>query len=318
MSHLATPSRFIGCDVGKTAIVIHDAAYGRTRTIANEPQALAAFAASLNPTCFVVCEATGGYERDLLAALIAGSVPAHRADARKVKAFIRSFGVLGKSDAIERRRTRPIWPGPVRRTPALERPRTRTAALAGVGPRQTRPRQGSPRLRQSSRRPRRRARPPLSRGARRKLRGANQGDRSRYQRPLRRMRGDRQGRPNPGHDPGRRCRKPPQPSSPSCPSSVRSHPTPGRRPRRPCAPSQSKRPDRRLSPNPWRKTRKSNASSSWPQSPPQNTIATLSAFYKRLLSAGKKPLVAITAIMRRTRRHRKRQTQSTPNRRHLS
>ncbi len=101
MSHLATPSRFIGCDVGKTAIVIHDAAYGRTRTIANEPQALAAFAASLNPTCFVVCEATGGYERDLLAALIAGSVPAHRADARKVKAFIRSFGVLGKSDAID-------------------------------------------------------------------------------------------------------------------------------------------------------------------------------------------------------------------------
>ena len=101
MSYPATPSRFIGCDVGKTAIVIHDAAYGRTRTIANEPQALADFAASLNSTCFIVCEATGGYERDLLAALIAGRVPAHRADARKVKAFIRSFGVLGKSDAID-------------------------------------------------------------------------------------------------------------------------------------------------------------------------------------------------------------------------
>jgi transposase len=101
MSRPATPSRFIGCDVGKTAIVIHDTASGRTQTIANEPQALSDFAASLGPTCFVVCEATGGYERELLAALIAASVPAHRADARKVKAFIRSFGTLGKSDAID-------------------------------------------------------------------------------------------------------------------------------------------------------------------------------------------------------------------------
>ena len=101
MSHPATPSRFIGCDVGKTAIVVFDTASGATRAIANEPQALSDFAASLEAACFVVCEATGGYERDLLAALIAAGVPACRADARKVKAFIRSFGTLGKSDAID-------------------------------------------------------------------------------------------------------------------------------------------------------------------------------------------------------------------------
>jgi transposase len=102
MSHPATPvSRFIGCDVGKTAIVVFDAAAGRADTIANEPQALSDFAASLEATCFVVCEATGGYEGALLAALLAAGVPAHRADARKVKAFIRSFGTLGKTDAID-------------------------------------------------------------------------------------------------------------------------------------------------------------------------------------------------------------------------
>lgn len=101
MSHPATPSRFIGCDVGKTAIVVFDTASGATRAIANEPQALSDFAASLEAACFVVCEATGGYERDLLAALISAGVPACRADARKVKAFIRSFGTLGKSDAID-------------------------------------------------------------------------------------------------------------------------------------------------------------------------------------------------------------------------
>ena len=38
-----------------------------------------------------------------MAVLIAAGVPAHRADARKVKAFIRSFGTLGKTDAIDAR-----------------------------------------------------------------------------------------------------------------------------------------------------------------------------------------------------------------------
>ena len=70
MSHAATPvSRFIGCDVGKTAIVVFEATSGRTRSIANEPQALSDFASRLDPTCFVVCEATGGYEGDLLGRL---------------------------------------------------------------------------------------------------------------------------------------------------------------------------------------------------------------------------------------------------------
>jgi len=101
MPHPATPSRFIGCDVGKAVIVVFDAMSGRSHSIANAPQALSDFAAGLEATCFVVCEATGGYENGLLAALFAAGVPAHRADARKVKAFIRSFGTLGKTDAID-------------------------------------------------------------------------------------------------------------------------------------------------------------------------------------------------------------------------
>jgi len=104
MSRSATPvARFIGCDVGKSSIVLFDSATQRSRTIPNEPQALADFAAALDARCFVVCEATGGYEAGLLAALLAAGVPSHRADARKVKAFIRSFGTLGKTDAIDAR-----------------------------------------------------------------------------------------------------------------------------------------------------------------------------------------------------------------------
>ncbi|WP_336814938.1 IS110 family transposase [Bosea sp. MMO-172] len=98
-----TPSRFLGCDVGRAEIVVFDSCDGTTRSIANRPDALAAFAAGLEPDGLVICEATGGYEDALLAALATAGRPAHRADARKVKAFIRSFGTLGKSDALDAR-----------------------------------------------------------------------------------------------------------------------------------------------------------------------------------------------------------------------
>ena len=95
------PERIIGCDVGKTSITVFDTACGQSRSIANRTPELARLARSLDAGCLVVCEATGGYEAKLLGAMHAAGVPAHRADARKVKAFIRSFGTLGKSDAID-------------------------------------------------------------------------------------------------------------------------------------------------------------------------------------------------------------------------
>jgi transposase len=104
MTSLAnTPCAFIGCDVGKAGITVFDSRDTRTRTIPNRAEELAVFAASLDATCFVICEATGGHEAALLAAMVAAAVPAHRADARKVKAYIRSWGTLGKTDAIDAR-----------------------------------------------------------------------------------------------------------------------------------------------------------------------------------------------------------------------
>ncbi len=196
--------------------------------------------------------------------------PAHRADARKVKAFIRSFGTLGKSDAIDatalarygldRHAELPLWSA---REPERERLQALVLARRDLV---------KDRLAYANRRaaPHRRARPPLSRGARRKLRCANQGDRSRHQDLVRRVRADRQGRPNPGHDPGRRSENRRRPHRPHARTRF-APPTPGRRPRRPCAPSQSKRPDRPPIAEPVAEDPKSNASSSWPQSPPQNT-----------------------------------------------
>jgi len=97
------PSCFIGCDVGKTSIAAFDSASGRAATLSNDPDALRDFAQGLDPGCLVICEATGGYEAGLLAALADAGRAVHRADARKVKAFIRSLGTLGKSDKIDAR-----------------------------------------------------------------------------------------------------------------------------------------------------------------------------------------------------------------------
>jgi transposase len=99
----AAPAHFIGCDVGKADIVVFDSRDGRVTTIPNQPDDLAAFAADLDHACLAVCEATGGHEVALLGALMQAGRAAHRADARKVKAFIRSFGTLGKTDAIDAR-----------------------------------------------------------------------------------------------------------------------------------------------------------------------------------------------------------------------
>jgi transposase len=98
---IATVRRVVGCDVGKSKITVFDTLTGRTSEVANEPEALAAFVQQFASECLVVCEATGGYERNLLIAAVGAGVPAHRADARKVKAFIRSLGRIAKTNAID-------------------------------------------------------------------------------------------------------------------------------------------------------------------------------------------------------------------------
>jgi transposase len=114
--------RFIGCDVGKTTLVFFELGNNTTHTIANRKADIERYVAAFDSQCFFVCEATGGYESLLLKVLTCAGMAAHRADARKVKAFIRSYGVLGKTDdidarqlahyAIERHEQLPLWQEP--------------------------------------------------------------------------------------------------------------------------------------------------------------------------------------------------------------
>ena len=95
---------FIGMDIGKYKVVV--AVHGRKQTLTfdNTPEGFEEFLATYqeelkNTLC--ILETTGGYERTFLYALSKHNIPVHRANTRQVKAFIRSFSLRGKSDALD-------------------------------------------------------------------------------------------------------------------------------------------------------------------------------------------------------------------------
>lgn len=101
--------RFIGVDVAKNSLMIYDSNGGSPFQIDNTTRAIKSFLTSLQQAhCLIICEATGGYEVTLLRQALEAQMIIHRADARKVKSYIRSFGRLGKTDAIDAR-PRPVY-----------------------------------------------------------------------------------------------------------------------------------------------------------------------------------------------------------------
>lgn len=96
----------IGADVAKSNIVLkilHDGepVYARLKTITNQSDDITKALIDLGQIDLIVCEVTGGYERQLLEAANRLGVPIHRADGARVKAFITSLGVRAKTDAID-------------------------------------------------------------------------------------------------------------------------------------------------------------------------------------------------------------------------
>lgn len=96
-------TRFVGLDIGKATIAVYDSHTGRSTTIANTRSQLNALVKACDTDTLAVCEATGGYEVLCLNVFVNAGMAVHRADARKVKAFIRSYGTLGKTDELDAR-----------------------------------------------------------------------------------------------------------------------------------------------------------------------------------------------------------------------
>lgn len=94
---------FVGVDVAKTELVTGLRPSGEAWTVANDEPGIQALLQRLRPhrPVLVVIEATGGYERGVVAALAAAGIPLVVANPRQVRDFARSTGQLAKTDRID-------------------------------------------------------------------------------------------------------------------------------------------------------------------------------------------------------------------------
>jgi len=95
---------FAGIDVAKDTLAVAVSS-GQEWSCANDPRGVTLLVERLeaaNPA-LVVLEATGGYEEELLAALIAAGIEARRVNPREVHQFARAAGQLAKTDRIDAR-----------------------------------------------------------------------------------------------------------------------------------------------------------------------------------------------------------------------
>lgn len=94
---------FIGIDIGKYNFMAADHKNKQIKEYENNSSGINEFIKDLNlnenPLC--VLEATGGYEKQLLLTLCECNIAAHRANARNVKNFIKSFGNKNKTDVLD-------------------------------------------------------------------------------------------------------------------------------------------------------------------------------------------------------------------------
>jgi transposase len=95
---------FMGIDIGKFTFVT--AVYGQkeTKEYDNSPSGIQEFLKDhkdILKKSLCVMETTGGYEIELLYTLCDKNIIVHRADNRKVKNFIRSYGNAAKTDKLD-------------------------------------------------------------------------------------------------------------------------------------------------------------------------------------------------------------------------
>jgi transposase len=93
----------IGVDVSKRELAIAVQPTGEQWTTATTPAAIASVVARLGALAphIIVVEATGGYERGLVAALAVAELPVAVVNPRQVRAFAQAIGRSAKTDAID-------------------------------------------------------------------------------------------------------------------------------------------------------------------------------------------------------------------------
>ena len=94
---------FVGVDVAKAELVIAIRPSGARWTVANDDGGIRTLLKRLrqHSAALVVLEATGGYERAVVAALAAARLPVVVANPRQVRDFARATGQFAKTDRID-------------------------------------------------------------------------------------------------------------------------------------------------------------------------------------------------------------------------
>lgn len=95
---------FIGIDIGKFSFVVAVHAQKNIQEYENNLTGINQFLDDYRDFLkkgLVILETTGGYEIELLYTLCSAKIAAHRADTRKVKSFIRSYGNSAKTDNLD-------------------------------------------------------------------------------------------------------------------------------------------------------------------------------------------------------------------------
>ena len=97
------PAVFVGIDVAKASFDVHIRPSGRTWTSAYDTAHILRLIAELRPLgpCLIALEATGGYERRLVADLIDAGFAVAVANPRQVRDFARGHGRLAKTDRLD-------------------------------------------------------------------------------------------------------------------------------------------------------------------------------------------------------------------------
>lgn len=95
---------FVGIDIGKDSFFVALHGHKAVKSFTNSTSGFDTFCKTYLkelPEALCIIETTGGYEVALIEHLQENGYYVHRANTRKVKHFIRSYGQLGKSDAID-------------------------------------------------------------------------------------------------------------------------------------------------------------------------------------------------------------------------
>lgn len=102
---MSSPGVFVGIDVAQAELVIALRPSEASWTVGNDEVGIAALLRRLRPlpVTLIVLEATGGYERAVVAALATAGCPVVVANPRHVRDFARGTGQLAKTDLVDAR-----------------------------------------------------------------------------------------------------------------------------------------------------------------------------------------------------------------------